>query len=810
MTCARAMSLQMSILAVLMAVVVSGCGGAHSRYMSHLERGKQYLAQENLDKAGIEFRNALQIEPKNADALYFNGRVAELRRNVREAVGLYQAAIDSRPDFELARASLGKVLVLVGATQRALEAVEPGLTRHPDNSDLLAVRAVVRHQMKDDVAARADAEHAVQVAPTNENAIAALAALYNDSGERERAVCLVSGAVQQAPSSTDLRGILANLYLAAGQPQKAEEQMRAVIKLKPRELGIRVQLAMHFARAHNLDAAQKVLEEAVRDYVQGKDQSHADAARLALVDFISAQRSRADGEKLLRGFIAAQPGNADLRFGLGTLLQRTGALDDAIATYREVIERESTGAQGLIARDRIAAIQLSQGHVDEANKLIDEVLRKNPRDDDALLMRANVELRRKDPTSAIADLRIVARDQPHSVLTHRTLARAYLDKGQPGLAEEAYRAAMQAAPGDMDVQLEFAQFLTQTDRAPQAATLLEGAISRLPESAAAREGLVRAYLAKHDLPAARVAADALKVHRPDAAAGFYLSGSIAAQQQRLADSQADLERALALQPASLDILTLLSRVEVARGAAAGAISRVEAAIAGEPRNAALPNLLGELYLQQKDTSHAGEAFGHASKLDPRAWLPHRNLAVTRLAANDPAAAVAEYEKALELAPVEPRLVVELTALYEKQGRVDDAIARYDALYKKSSSSVQQLAANNLAMLLVTYKTDKGSLDRARDLTSSFATSNDSSLLDTSGWVRFKRREYQDAVAALQRAAERAPDSKVIRYHLGMTELQLGHRDQALSNLESALTGPGTFTGADEARVALADLRGRSG
>jgi tetratricopeptide (TPR) repeat protein len=649
----------------------------------------------------------------------------------------------------------------------------------------------------------------VQIAPTNENAIAALAALYGDAGERDLAISLVSSAVRQVPSSADLRGILANLYLAAGQADKAEEQMRAVITLKPLELTLRTQLAKHFARAHNLDAAQKVFEDAVRDYAQDKDHSREDAARLSLADFISAERSRAEGEKLLRSFIAAEPDNAQLRFGLAALLQRSGALDDAIATYREVIKRESTAARGLTARDRIAAIQLSQGHIDESNELIDEVLRKNPRDDDALLMRATIELQRKDPTSAIADLRVVARDQPGSVLTHRTLARAYLDKGQPGLAEEAYRAAWQAAPADLTVRLELAQFLMQTERAPQAATLLEDTVSRLPENAAAREWLVRAYVAKKDLPAARAAADELKAHHPDVAAGFYLAGSIAAEQQRLAASQADLERSLALQPASVDALTLLSRVEVARGSARAAILRVQAAITSSPHKAALENLLGELYLQQKDIGHASEAFGRATTLDPKAWQPHRNLAVVHSAANDPAAAVAEYEKALELAPGEPRVVVELTALYEKQGRVDDAIARYDVLYK-SNPSVQQLAANNLAMLLVTYKTDKVSLDRARDLTSGFETSSDSSLLDTNGWVRFKRREYQDAAAVLQRAVERAPDAKIIRYHLGMTELQLGHRDRARSNLESALAGSGTFSGADEARTALADLRARSG
>jgi hypothetical protein len=73
-------------------------------------------------------------------------------------------------------------------------------------------------------------------------------------------------------------------------------------------------------------------------------------------------------------------------------------------------------------------------------------------------------------------------------------------------------------------------------------------------------------------------------------------------------------------------------------------------------------------------------------------------------------------------------------------------------------------------------------------------------------VRFKRREYKDAVVVLERAADRAPDSRVIRYHLGMAELQIGERDHARSNLESALSGTGDFAGSAEARSALASLR----
>ncbi len=110
------------------------------------------------------------------------------------------------------------------------------------------------------------------------------------------------------------------------------------------------------------------------------------------------------------------------------------------------------------------------------------------------------------------------------------------------------------------------------------------------------------------------------------------------------------------------------------------------------------------------------------------------------------------------------------------------------------------------MLLVTYKTDRASLDRARALTAGFEGSDNALLLDTLGWVRFKRREYRDAVIVLERAADRAPDSKVIRYHLGMAQLRTGEREHARANLETALSGSGNFTGSQEARSALASLK----
>jgi tetratricopeptide (TPR) repeat protein len=276
----------------------------------------------------------------------------------------------------------------------------------------------------------------------------------------------------------------------------------------------------------------------------------------------------------------------------------------------------------------------------------------------------------------------------------------------------------------------------------------------------------------------------------------------------LDESQANFETAHRLQPNRMDVLSALVRVEVSRGSYDAAIGTMQTALEHDPKNVDLLNLLGEVYFERQDFKDAGDAFARASAQDPRQSQALRNLARVKLAAHDLDGAAGEYQAALKVGPAEPQLVADAATFYEKHGRIDEAIAAYEGLYRQNPQA-QKFAANNLAMLLVTYRNDPASLDRARDLTSGFATSDNGGLLDTLGWVRFKRGEYQQALATLERAAEQAPDSRVIRFHLAMDQLQLGLREKARTNLESALNGAGSFQGVEEARLALANLKVRA-
>ncbi len=790
------------LAAIATAALLAGCGGVQARFESHMRRGEAYFKGDDFAKASIEFGNAMQIRPKNPDAMLMAGRADEKLGRARAALGLYQAVVDSSPDNLEARGDLARLLVESGATSQALKIIQPGLDRHPDDVTLLVLRAAVRAQQQDLVGATADAERALQLDPTDEEAVEVRAGLYRRSGDFADAAARVRSALRTAPRSRPLHEMLVDLYGALDEPDLAQKQLQLLIGLAPQEPRYRYQLAISYSRAGKLDDAQHVLEGAVKALPKSDD------VKLALVDFLSRERTPAQGEQVLRGFVAAEPDDVNLRLGLGALLERVGSIQQAIDAYDEVIRREGTDPGGLVARDRIARIDWTRGQGREARKLIDEVLQQNPHDNDALVLRAEAALAGKDPTEAVTDIRAVLRDHPEATGLQGLLARAYVADGQPALAEETLRSAVTQTPGDNALCLQLARLLEQSGRPAEAITQLQNAVHRAPNDVQMRTELARAYLGEHDFADARAEALAVQTLQPKAAAGLYLTGMADIGLNHPQQAEQELTRALALQPQAFDILTSLERLDLAIGKAPQAIALVKGAVERDDKNALALNLLGELYLGQNNAALATDALKQAAASAPKWWVPHRNLALARLAAKDLAGAIAEYEVAVELSPAEPLPVIELATTYESHGRPADAISTYDAWLRRNPQ-VQGVAAN-LAMLLVTYRSDRPSLDRARDLTAGFDASSDGRLLDADGWVHFKRGEYAQAVAVLQHALVRSPDSKEVLYHLGMAELRAGETDRARGDLEAALSGSAKFFGSDEARAALAKLQGRAG
>ena len=524
----------MRVLVVVAAALTAlqGCGGAVARKTAHMEKGRQYLVARNYEKAakaedGLRKKTNEKIDPKYGVAYYEVGVTEEKLGHLPRAAQAYENAIELAPkhDYLEATTALAKLMALNGAPEHAVELLKTALQQHPDDPELLAVRAVARRQLKDLPGALADAQRAAQLAPRNEDAIATLAGIYQTQGEADKARALVEGAVRDVPGSVDLRFMLAQIYTAGGRPADAEAQFRKIVELEPANRSHRLRLAQFYSNANQLDAAEATLRAALKDFPDDR------TVKLSLIEFLGARRGRDVAETELTKMIAADPKDYDLQFALARLYRGAGENAKAEALYRHVIDQEGTNPPGLVARDGLGALRLQLNDPDAVLQLANQVLAQNPRDNDALVMRAEVELARKDARGAIADLRTVQRDQPANPGVLRALARAHLANGEPRVAEEVMRQAVELNPGDVTLESELAELLASLGKSDEANTTIAKAVEQLPGDLQALDTQFRLAMASGDLHHAKSAADAIVAADPKLAHGYMCQGRVAETQK---------------------------------------------------------------------------------------------------------------------------------------------------------------------------------------------------------------------------------------------------------------------------------------
>ena len=776
----------------------AGCGGAEARKAKHLEKGQTFLAAGNFEKARVEFQNALQIAPKDVEARFEMGVVDEKLGNPREAAQFYQGTIDISPDHAGARAKLARLYLFSAGPGQALELIKPAMEKHPDDAELLTVRAAARVQLKDLNGAQEDAERALQLAPTNEDAVAVLAGIYTSEDKKDKAQALLEQSIQRLPDTADLRLVLAQIYMQQNRLADAEVLLIKLVSLKPEEKSHRLRLAQFYAQSNQIDAAERTLRQAVKDLPAQRD------VKLSLVAFLAARRGRDVAEKELNSMIAAAPDDSELKFALAGFYEQGKEPAKAEAVYRDVIKKENLNPPGLSARDRLASARLQENDLTGALKLANEVLAKSPRDDDALLIRGSIALATKDPRSAIADLRAVLRDQPNAVSVLRSLARAHLANGEPAVAEETMRHAVEANPKNPVLQLEFAQLMAQMGKTGEAKSIIGELVKQSPDNFEALDTQFRIALSAQDLATAKSAADAIVGLRPKVSVGYMYQGMVAEADKHSDEALRLYTSAADLQPNAAEPLDAVVRLLVSANRVPEAIKRLDDVSAKFPDASFALTIKGDLLLRNGKFADAKDAFKQAIARTPKWWPPYRGLASAQVAAkDDPAVAIATLRNAKAVVDETEQVSVQLALLLESQGKADEAIREYDEIIRRYPQS--EVVANNLAMLLATYKNDPASLDRARDLSARFANSPNPSYLDTYGWVLFKRGDATDSVPVLTRVVAKVPDAALSRYHLGMAQSLAGDNSGARDNLLRAVNSGTQFAGLDEAKATLNKL-----
>jgi tetratricopeptide (TPR) repeat protein len=299
----------------------------------------------------------------------------------------------------------------------------------------------------------------------------------------------------------------------------------------------------------------------------------------------------------------------------------------------------------------------------------------------------------------------------------------------------------------------------------------------------------------------------MKAMVPASGLGEYSSGQLNEAQNRLEAALSDYNAALVKNPNAFEPLSGVVRVYVTQKKPALATARLEKIIQTEPKHVLAHNLLGEVQLLQGRYVEAEAALQEANRLAPKVVTTIRNLANVKLALKNVDGAEAVYREGLAATNHDVNLHLEFAAFYQRLDRIDPAIREYERLLEKHSG--QPVASNNLAMLLVTHRHDKASVERASRLSESLSRSDNAAYLDTVGWVHYKRGQYDNAIHALEKAIAKAPKEPLLRYHLGMAYFGKGEPKMAQDHLKRAVESQVNFHGRDEAQSTLERIQSTS-
>ena len=101
-------------LLLLACFLLAACGGPEAKKAKFLERGKEYSAKGDFVRAGLEFKNAIQIDPKFAEAYHQLGLSQLSRADIRGAYGSLSKATELDPKLLPAQNQFGRLLLMVG------------------------------------------------------------------------------------------------------------------------------------------------------------------------------------------------------------------------------------------------------------------------------------------------------------------------------------------------------------------------------------------------------------------------------------------------------------------------------------------------------------------------------------------------------------------------------------------------------------------------------------------------------------------------------------------------------------------------
>ncbi len=745
------------VLLPVVLLLAAGCSQspekAHARSMA---AGVRLMKGGDYRRAALEFKNAIQAMPRDAEAQCQLGNAFAALGDAASAAGAYRRATELNPKHAEAQQKLAELLAVLG-DRRLVEEAEKRLRFLLDAS------------------------------PTDLTALNTLAFAELKLGKHEDAVRHLEEVLAKAPLSLAGAVLLAQAKLQDRDIAGAEELLKRACALNPGSADVLVVLGRFYTGLDRLAEAGEQFQHALR--IQPKN---------APALFYLAMLENSEGRKAqAEEHFKALSGDAEKVYWpiYGMFLFQEGRRTEAIREFERLYKMQPDDRT---ARTRLVNVYLAVNRPDDAEKLVTDALKRNSKDMDALLQRSELRLNRARFVDAQSDLDQVLHANQNMPEAHFLQARLYEKSGLTYSQRQELDETLRLSPLFLPARIVLARLLINTGASKTALQVLDETPAEQKASLAVlvQRNWIFAAMGKVNEMRAGVQQGLTELRTPDL---LIQDALLKLDQKDFKGARASVEEALELAPDDVRALEVLARSYARQDQNAAGIARIREYASRQPRSAAVQLFLGKWLSAQGDHAGARAAFLSSQTADSDSTDAALALAQLDLAE-------AKWQDARQrIWSVLNRNGQSVTARYwlaqveEIQGNHKASIEQYRRVIAADPTNV--IALNNLAYLLCESTGLPGEAlpiaQRAKEL-----APDNPAVTDTLGWVLYRNGMYSLAVRQMEEAnAIRSTARRLC--HLSLAYLKTGAEERARQTLDRATRMEPTLPDLKQVRELLA-------
>ena len=696
---AKTLRLLVAVLVTSLCLGLSACRrGGDGEF---LESGRARLQSRDFRGAMIQFRNAVDRNPGNAEARFRLG--AALRRLGDHAMGEIELrkALELGYDSDAVMLELLPLLIASGRPDLALEEVGRYQPRaEAARASLQAWRGEALLAKGRDVDARQAYVAALQADPANVVAQAGQARLALLGGDVAAADAILLRLAAVDPVDSDAWFLQGRRLMDQGKKSDAVAALRKAVEIRPGDLNAQMALVWTLIELKDLTGASEVVARLKRFYPSASLSAYAEAllayhkgdkalARAAVQQALKVVPDQHD-PLVLGGLVEMELGN----FG-----QAERYLSQAVGGW----------PQDARARRLLAMAYRGLSQPAKALKALEPLIGADSRDTEALVLAAEVHQASGQTGRARTLLRQALAASPEDADLRGRYWGLLARSGQLGEAEAELEAASRSGSDAVTAELHLASLYTRQRRFDKLATLGERVIREQParpegyhilglgllgrgDEAAARARFEHALARKGDYfpshrslvvvdvqaanyEAARTRAQAfVEAHPRHEAAALLLLDVLKRSSTTAEDIGAALDRVVTLNPTSVRLQTIRVETLLGYGAVKRALDAARSAAAQLPNEQSVQFSLARAQHAAGELSQALTTYGKLASTVGNSPLPLLGQAEVLVSESNWKEARAAILKAQALAPENPAVHQALVALGLQAGQHEEARA----------------------------------------------------------------------------------------------------------------------------------------